>query len=766
MVNPPPPVSPLTVEFDSQLGHHLISQEETKTGGQMKTADFISGIFGDSVGIATLVVKNAATGELTEQKFYEYPEQKTDIIAFANAHAMDDVYFSPILFNAPRRIKENAKTVHVIYADADSCAPENFMIEPSISVQTSEERWHCYWVLDAEVEPAEAALLSKKVAYAHAHQGCDKSGWNTTKLLRIPNTRNLKRDDPWSIEATTTGEIFTLEQINQVYGDVEVEPIREAAMLEMPAGFPAILDVLDKLAHNPQVVGLYMDQPSHNADLSKLLWKLELELFREGLTPEEVFTVARHSKCNKYHSPDRPKRMDADGDLWREVQRAHASFSQELEAFVPEPITEDAPKARYIKTEVSFLTPEEREAVWMSDNFIQKYVRWAASKTDAAEEYQIASAFTALSSVFSDWGYAVPRYGKMGLNLWFMVLGETTLTRKSTSRQLMLRMIREYEKFGGYQIDIGSDATPEGVTSILAERDKKTSLLHRDEVQGMFKDFMNKTYMASAAERFTELYDGSVPVVIRSSKDKRQSERAETNFIMYLMGITSKVADILTTEYFRSGFLARFIYVTADNPQRTRETEDIQQADEYEVAVKDRVMSDMVAELFASVTYWQKKGNPTQRPVRLSDAALVRFNQYKWEMGNFAESHPENESIEPSRQRLALSVWKCAILLAMHEKSDEVKLTHMLTAIHYSQAWFDNLVKMASAISASEWQRDVDQLEAFVVDRGGKVRYEEAYRKFNHKKKREFDDIVEALRSQARVISVVDSRKTYLEVLN
>ena len=89
----------------------------------------------------------------------------------------------------------------------------------------------------------------------------------------------------------------------------------------------------------------------------------------------------------------------------------------------------------------------------------------------------------------------------------------------------------------------------------------------------------------------------------------------------------------------------------------------------------------------------------------------------------------------------------------------------MLTAIYYSENWFENLVKMASAISASEWQRDVDQLEAFVFDRGGKIRYEEAYRKFNHKKKREFDDIVEALRSQARVISVVDNRKTYLEVL-
>ena len=731
----------------------------------MKTTDFLTAVFGNGTGIATLVVRNPNSGDLTEQKFYEYPEQKHEMVAFANAHGIEDVYFSPILFNAPRRIKENAKTVSVVYADADTCAPDNFLLEPSIVVQTSEDRWHTYWMLDTEVEPHEAALLSKKIAYAHQHQGCDKSGWNTTKLLRLPNSTNRKRETPWSIEAKTTGQVYSLADIEAVYGDVAVDPIRENADLPMPAGFPPILEVLEKLNHNPQIVGLYMEQPAHNADLSRLLWKLELELFREGLTPEEVFTVARHAKCNKYHHPDRPKRSDADGDLWREVQRAYSSFKMEQEEFVPEPISSDAPVAKFQKVDVSLLTPEEREVVEMSPSFVDKYVKWARSKTDGALSYQIASAFTVLSAVFSDWGYAVPKYGKMGLNLWFMVLGETTLTRKSTSRNLMLRVIRAYEKFGGYQIDIGSDATPEGVTKILADRDKKTSLLHRDEVQGMFKDFMNKTYMASAAERYTELYDGHVPVVIRSSKDTGQTQRAETNFILYLMGITSKVADVLTTEYFRSGFLARFIYVTADAPERSRELEDIQQADEYEVIVKDEALDSMVRSLFDSVTYWQKKGQPSPRPIRLTQAALDRFNQYKWEMGNFAESHPERESIEPSRQRLALSVWKAATLLAMYEKSDEVKLSHMLVAIYYSEEWFENLIRMASAISASEWQRDVDQLEAYVVDRGGRVRYEEAYRKFSNKKKREFDDMVEALRSQARVATIVDNRKTYLEVI-
>jgi hypothetical protein len=730
----------------------------------MQTGDFLDTIFGEGHGLATIVTKGA-TNELTEQQFFEFPAQKEAMVATATMHSGDDVYYSPILFNAPRRIKENAKTVSVVYADADTCHPDNFLLTPSVSVQTSEGNWHTYWVLDKPADPQVVALLAKKIAHAHKHQGCDTSGWNTTKLLRIPNSMNRKVGKNSPVTASSTGEIYSIADIESVYGDVDVEPIRHLALEPLPSGFPDLLKTLSKLQANPEITALYLEQPSGNADLSKLLWKLEMALFRQGLSPEEVFVVCRSAKCNKYHSPLRPKRLDADGDLWREVQRAASSFQQDSVAPVRVIDNSDI-EPTIIMSKPKFLTDEERKSIEGKYNFIDRYVAWATGKTDGALSYQIASAFTLLSCVFSDIGYAVPKFGKMGLNLWFMVLGETTLTRKSTSRNLMLRAVRQYEKFSGYQIDIGSDATPEGLTSVLAERDKQTSLLHRDEVQGMFKDFINKTYMASAAERFTELYDGHVPVTIRSSKGKAQTERAETNFIMYLMGITSKTADVLTTEYFRSGFLARFIYVTAPTPPRTKESEDIQQADEYEVAIRDEELDDMIRTLSESVMFWQKRNGGGVKPVRLSEAAMKRFNDFKWEMGNYAENHPEKDSIEPSRQRLALSIWKCAVLLAMYEKSEEVNEEHILTAIYYAEEWFWNLVQMAGAISASEWQRDVDRLETVIVDKGGKIRYEEAYKKFNNKRKREFDEMVLALTSQGRIQAVTENQKQYLEVVS
>lgn len=729
----------------------------------MQPSEFIPAVLGDGAGYATIVTKDSK-GVPTIQKFFSYPDEAEDMIAYAERFSEEDVYFSPILYYEERRIRENAKGVSVVYADADTCNPKNFRLQPSISVETSKDRWHTYWVLDVEADPQRVANVAKKIAYAHRDQGCDVSGWNPTKLLRVAGTSNLKYTESFRVTATHTGEVYTIDEIEKAYEDVQVESVPELANLPMPEQTPELIKVLSKIASNRELLSLYMEEPSPNADMSKMLWRLELELFRQGLNAEEVFTVAKNAKCNKYHHPSRPKRLDADGDLWREVQRAQQSFGQSQSI---EPLEDNSAD---FEKKIDFLTASERELVAGTPTFVDKYCAWTKKKTDGAIEYQVAGAFTILSAAFSDIGAAAPKYGKMGLNLWFMLLGETTRSRKSTSRSLMLKMLTAYERLVGYQIDIGSNATGEALVKHLAGRDKMTSLFHRDEVQGMFKEFVTKTYMAAAADQYTELYDGKVPVMLRSTGANTgikalQTDRAETNFIMYLMGITSKVAEILTVDYFRSGFLARFIYVVADAPERTRESEDLQQASGYATFVQDDEMEKLVREIYESAVWWQKKGGPFPRPIFMSQEALDRFNQFKWEMGDYTSGHPNEESIEPSRQRLALSVWKIAVLLAMYDRSETVELRHVLIAIHYSEGWFTNLVRMAGAISASEWQREVDSLENLIATRGGRIRYEEAFKKFGDKKKREFDDMIESLHSQARINVVFEGNKRFLETV-
>ena len=126
----------------------------------MEIRDFFETIFGDGAGYATIVTKDARNNP-TVQKFFSYPDELDEMVEYANRFKSEDVYFSPILFYEERRIRENAKSVAVVYADADACPPEKFLLQPSISVETSPNRWHCYWILPQSHDPAQIALLSK-----------------------------------------------------------------------------------------------------------------------------------------------------------------------------------------------------------------------------------------------------------------------------------------------------------------------------------------------------------------------------------------------------------------------------------------------------------------------------------------------------------------------------------------------------------------------------------------------------------------------------
>jgi hypothetical protein len=130
----------------------------------METKDFLESVLGMGAGYATIVTKDG-NGQPTVQKFFSYPDEVDEMVAYAGQFEDQDVYFSPILFHEERRIRENAKTVSAVYSDADTCNPDNFRLKPSIITQTSEGRWHAYWVLDAEAEPHRVAMVTKRIAY-------------------------------------------------------------------------------------------------------------------------------------------------------------------------------------------------------------------------------------------------------------------------------------------------------------------------------------------------------------------------------------------------------------------------------------------------------------------------------------------------------------------------------------------------------------------------------------------------------------------------
>ena len=713
----------------------------------MDYLEFLEAIYGDASGYVSIVNRDPENwSQVNSEAWRRWPDNKAYLAKYCSIRQDEDTYVSVALFSEQHRTKDDSRAVtHTVWADADTCNPDNFRAYPSIVVQTSPNRWHCWWVLETPVLASEAAKTSQRIAYAHRDQGCDL-GWFASKILRVPGTMNLKDpDNPFLVTATYTGAVYTLEQLNELYAD---QTPSAPVMLsdEMPGflSYSERAELENRVIKNSSYEGLYMNVPDQKSDWSDKLFRLQFDLFREGCNPREVFTLSKYAACNKF---DRDNRANADTALWKTVQNAYKKFMAEAEG-----LSSIVVEQKKQWTIPSFLSEAERMA--LPETFVDKYVSWVAERTDAAQTYSRSLAYMMLSSVFGNRGYLSDSYGKRFLNLWMIISGPTTATRKTTARNLALDIIHGFElnSLGGERIDIGSDVTKEGLGKVLGERDGLVSLVQADEVSGMFRELYGKTYQHGTIEYFTDLYDGRVPVVLRAGKDSGQTKRARTVFNFLGLGVPEKITEVLTRGDFESGFLTRMLWSVADAPPRKPGSEDWPE----DFSARDE--SDMVKWVF-DLKRRAAKFNPEKpSPIRISNRARARYGAWAELVRTHAEGYGD-PVLEASVSRFQQSVRKAAALLAMYDGSDSIEVTHLLPAIAQAELWYGDLLRMLSEVSASGFEKLQSDVENFIAQGAGGVRADAAVRqKFKHLRPQEFRDVLDTLIKQGRVRNIGEAQ--------
>jgi len=711
--------------------------------------DFFRSVYGDAQGNVPLVLPNSF-GKPTKEHWFNYPAQLEDMAAFAEANKTGDVWYSPVVYPTRSRSIQEGNVLSIVGADADSCDPENFRKRPTIEVETSPGRWHVYWKLDRPYPAQDVAVINRRVAQVHKHEGCDTAYVNAAKLLRVPGTSNNKHPGAIVFVANIEPATYTLEQFDQTYTEAETPDRITAEARDMPPGLADYIkeNYAEILAGMPYDISLreMMTGKFHDEKRSEVLWKLIHRLIELGMSDENVAAIAWYAPSNKFNGED-PRGLP---ELWNTVVRARAEWekSEEESDEYDKPIDGGTPQpgSKPEQRKISqFLTTEELEIIREKTNFIDQWIAWASSKTDSPQEYHRAAAITILSAVYSEFGHAIPRFGKLKLNIWFMVLGRSTQDRKSTSRSYMNRMLRAL-KTDEYSYQLGEDATPGGISLALHDRAHRASVYDRDEVEGLFKELLNQSYMAGGVETFTKLYDGWSGGRLRASGDKKEQGSVPVSFIMFMMGILTESADVLTITNYRSGFLTRFLYVIGRRPADYVEPP-VTQAEEDDEE-EDTVFQGFVTHLATVRSFWDMKTDRDEGKtyaMRVEDDAWARFSAFREEVNRQAAESKYSEIIATTSERMGWSVLKLACLLAMDERSLTVKMEHVLQAIAYAGEWYDNAVEVASMVSASEWQRDVDKLEAHIVSKGGSLSYSTAYRAFQEKRPFEFEEMVSAL---------------------
>lgn len=714
-------------------------------------------MYGQQTGHISINTIDEDTGSLDIQRWLNWPAERVFTERYISLRADEDVYLSTCVFSQEHRAKEDPLSVsQVVWADADTCAPENFRVPPSIVVQTSPGRWHCWWVLDESVSAERAEAVARRISIAHASQGCDR-GFTRTKLLRVPGTTNTKHgSDP--VTATDSGLRYSITYMEDAYADVEVEAtIENLGSTPGPVSSEELLDLEAEL-DAAGLGDLYIRKPEAGQSWSERLFRLELELFRIGMNPTQVFSVARNAACNKFDPSAAgeqtetgvtiPRRNNPDGVVWNDVQKAYAEYLLDQDVEVDEDASTPVGGS-------SFLTLEERELVSDNPTFVDIYTDWALTRSpQSAPDYHRSLAYLLLSAAFSDRVVIPLKYGMTYPNIWTLIVGDSTRSRKSTAMNFCLDVIHKLEQFTGDTLDIGSDVTQEALIQTLGKRDGQFSLLHTDEVSGFFHELYTKNYRVGTIEKFTEIYGGKVPVVLRAGKDAGNKVRARTAFGFLGVGVRKHIAEALTRRNFESGFLLRMTWTVADSPRYQKGDSDVEFGERQADGSFDSDFTKIALDLFERMEKYSPE-NPTA--LGIEDDALDRINRFAHEVHMIAGKE-NDDTLDAGVDRLRDSVLKSAALLAAYYHDEKINMYHVLTAIAQSEVWFRGLVRMLNEVSNSAFGRQQDDVFNFIIVQDKHETLESTiYKKFKFKPS-EFNEITTALVKQGKIKRVEGTR--------
>ena len=700
--------------------------------------NFFTHIFGNTKGYAC-VAMSTETKKFSEQ-FFKYPEELPLMVAHIQLKVIgNNLYFCPQLFSKKERNKTCIAATPNAWSDLDTCKPEDLLIEPTMIIESSPNRYQAYWMFKENVDPDDAENLSKRIAYKHAEDGADTSGWDITQLLRVPWTFNYKyvltEDKPIVKIIAASGKRYKLS-------DFEIYPMMlDYTFIDapMPESDPLItadsLLQARRLTLNPRVWSLYADIPQ--GDWSAILWNLQMLLFESGFTREEVFTIVQEAGCNKYARDGKSNRL-----LWKEVCRADNKAMLHSKLLIH--------KSEFI---VSLLTAEERERVeGAGDTFIERYIRWASSVGDAAIQYHQAGAFIILSALFSGAIRLPTSFGMVIPNLWFCILADTTLTRKSSSMDLAMDLLMDIDE----NVIMATDGSLEGLLTGLASRPGQPSIFLRDEFSGLLEAMTKKDYMAGMPELLTKLYDGKMQ---KRMLRKEIIEVRDPRFIFYAGGIKNKITSLLTHEQVSSGFLPRFIFITAESdlnkvkpigpPTSKSQAGRNLLLDELQMLQKhyDKSATLHIEKLKADIQH------KIYYDVTLTDDAWVRYNMLESELLSMGLKHEHPDIMTPVGDRLAKSILKSAMLLSASRQQQEnviVEELDLLMAINYGEQWRMHAQEVMEQVGKGNSERQLDLILGMVERRPQGVSRSEVMQAY-HLDARSASQIFETLEQRGKI---------------
>jgi hypothetical protein len=457
-----------------------------------------------------------------------------------------------------------------------------------------------------------------------------------------------------------------------------------------------------------------------------------LESFRAGLDMQKAFSLAAGSLAGEALM----HQHDARFILFKEAKKAHALFLTEKTSGLKIVDTEYVAAVESVldrRDKIALLDDAERELLLGEggDWWGTRYTKWVRESVKLANmPYSRLHLWMVLSVVFGREAY-VPKEGrKLGMNLWGIIIGETS-TGKTDALEMSEGPLDAY--FKEDNPNLGSDATTEALHDALIGRDGKASYQVVDEAHGLLGELSGKGFRGDLLTRWTEFYDGKVRATLRSTKKEISGKSATTSFSLLLQGTTAKMARVMTTEMWEQGFLARSLFVIGDNITPDEADLDIRLI-AGDASTAYNLMPDQFAGEFRDAKYnlrrFRKDGAAKDEPFQMQfeDKALKRLNDGMRRMRAILKEKDNQVALKPYANRFPDQVLKMSSLVALIGDRGIVEKIHVLIALHAAEEFLEAAIEMARLTLNSDFARQVDDIESFVASRGGKVDLSKIYR--------------------------------------
>jgi len=675
------------------------------TDESLLRSQFLDYVFGERDGyvcLASLAPSTNGKGKF-DQEFFKWPDNKVDALKFIEGSRNKNVYFGVNLLSKPERIKENCLPQDIVWADLDTCHPSLLDPAPQVVIESSPDRYQALWKLEDDVPPTIAEEYAKRIYSKYKINGVD-SGWALTKLLRVPFTVNHKYQSTPEVRIVTASET----RIDSAkFESILIEELKEYGVedADMPNldELPEAALIVHEYRHALSRTGfsnIYLVEPDE--DWSAVLWQLIRICFEVGMTREEAFVIAASSKCNKYERDKRPI-----SHLWLDILRAD-TIDKTFQIV-----------AGHLDDNMEFPTivSEDEYKLIKTDTFIDDYIKWASSVTDANTEYHEICGTIMLSSLLADKFHLNVSWGKVHPNVWGLVLGESTITRKTTAMEMAMDFVTEIDQNA---ILATQDSSAEGMLSALEDRPERVSIYYRDEVAGFFDAMSSKSYLAGMPEVLTKLYD--VPNVMVRQLSKKTVSVKKPVFIFFGGGIQDRVYETVNEEFFYSGFLPRFLVVNGEsnidqvrwmgppsNATADRDTRDRLKTDlraiigQYQVQVIE-------AKIFGEDAVLAKDIEAV-----LTDDAWEKMQAIEKVLVNTANESSRSAIALPTFSRMAMSLLKLSILFAaIRQEPDDFQITcelcDVLKAAHFIQKWAPHSIHMMMNVGTTTSERLIQRV--------------------------------------------------------